>query len=264
MKFVLTEKPKINKLVTIFRHLKGIVTDVNLILSSDVFYIQSMDSSHACLVEVKILSDWFDKYDVKVDEVLGINSEILFKVIDCWSDGQEIVIYTKKNNNNLFIDFEGEKQLSKKFQLPLIDIDSDVLEIPEKEYDVDLALKSNDFKELVSELKIFNNTIMFKCNSNEEKVVIEANGGMGAMQVEIKDDNILEFAISEDLELSVTYALSYINTMCNFSKLNDCVYIHSSDNIPMKMHYSLDDKDSNESKNYVKFYLAPKIEDDYD
>jgi len=162
----------------------------------------------------------------------------------------------------LFIDFNGEKQVTKKFQLPLIDIDSDIMDIPEKEYDVDLLLKSNDFKELISELSIFNNTIKFKCNSNDEKVVIEADGGMGAMQVEIKDDNILEFAISEDLELSVTYALSYINTMCSFSKLNDSVYIHSSEDNPMKLHYSLDDKDSNESENYVKFYLAPKINDD--
>ena len=262
MKLAITDKKKINQLVTIFRHLKGIVVDVNLILSKEMFYIQSMDSSHACLVEIKIMSNWFDKYTLKTDEVLGINSEILFKVIDCWKDGQEITIYTKNNNNNLFIDFQGEKQVIKKFQLPLIDIDSDVMDIPEKDYDVDLLLNSNDFKELISELSIFNNTIMFICNSDDEKVIIEANGGMGGMQVEIKDDNILEFAISEDLELSVPYALSYINTMCSFSKLNDSVYIHSSEDVPMKLHYSLDEKDSTESENYVKFYLAPKIDDD--
>ena len=262
MKLAITDKKKINQLVTIFRHLKGIIIDVNLILSKEMFYIQSMDSSHACLVEIKLTSGWFDKYTIKEDEVLGINSEILFKVIDCWKEGQEITIYTKNNNNNLFIDFNGEKQVTKKFQLPLIDIDSDIMDIPEKDYDVDLLLKSNDFKELISELSIFNSTIIFKCNSDDEKVIIDANGGMGAMQVEIKDDDILEFAISEDLKLSVTYALSYIHTMCSFSKLNDCVYIHSSEDVPMKLHYSLDDKDSSESENYVKFYLAPKIDDD--
>jgi len=262
MKLAITDKKKINQLVTIFRHLKGIVVDVNLILSEEMFYIQSMDGSHACLVEIKLTRDWFDKYTLKEDEVLGINSEILFKVIDCWKEGQEITIYTKNNNNNLFIDFNGEKQVTKKFQLPLIDIDSDIMDIPEKDYDVDLLLKSNDFKELISELSIFNSTIIFKCSSDDEKVIIDANGGMGAMQVEIKDDDILEFAISEDLDLSVTYALSYINTMCSFSKLNYCVYIHSSDDVPMKLHYSLDDKDSSESENYVKFYLAPKIDDD--
>ena len=207
MKLVITDKKKINQLVTIFRHLKGIVVDVNLIISKEMFYIQSMDSSHACLVEIKLTRDWFDKYTIKEDEVLGINSEILFKVIDCWKDGQEITIYTKGIDNNLFIDFNGEKQVTKKFQLPLIDIDSDVMDIPEKDYDVDLMLKSNDFKELISELSIFNSNIVFNCNSDEEKVIIEANGGMGAMQVEIKDDDILELAISEDLDLSVTYAL---------------------------------------------------------
>ena len=43
MKLVLTEKKKINQLVTIFRNLKGIVTDVNIRLTNESFYIQSMD-----------------------------------------------------------------------------------------------------------------------------------------------------------------------------------------------------------------------------
>ena len=111
-------------------------------------------------------------------------------------------------------------------------------------------------------MSLYNNNVICKCNSVDEKVIIDANGGMGAMQVEIKDDDILEFAISEDLNLCVTYALSYINTMCSFSKLNNYVYIHSSEDVPMKLHYSLDEKDSTDSENYVKFYLAPKIDDD--
>ena len=261
MKLVITEKSKINQLVVIFRHLKGIVTDVNIVISKEKFYIQSMDSSHACLVEINIEASWFDNYEVDEDEVLGINSEILFKIIDCWKEDQEITIYTK-NNNNLFIDFVGSKHMDKQFSLPLIDIDSDIMEIPEKEYDVDLLLKSDDFKELISELAIFNSCLNLHCSSEDEEVVIKANGGLGSMQVVIKNDDILELAISEDLNLSVTYAISYINTMCSFSKLNKAVYIHSSDDIPLKLHYSLDDCDSENSKNFVRFYLAPKMMDD--
>ena len=130
MKLVLTEKSKINQLVVIFRHLKGIVTDVNIVISKEKFYIQSMDSSHACLVEINIEASWFDNYEVDEDEVLGINSEILFKIIDCWKEDQEITIYTK--NDNLFIDFIGTKHMDKQFSLPLIDIDSDMMEIPER------------------------------------------------------------------------------------------------------------------------------------
>lgn len=263
MKLVLSDKQKVDKLVVVFRHLKSIVIDVNINLSGDGLYIQSMDNSHVCLVEMNILKEWFDKYSIKKDEVIGINTEMLFKVIDCWKEGQEITIYTNnKKSNRLFIDFTGENKPLKKFELPLIDIDSEILEIPEKEYEVDLALKSNEFKELISELAIFNNTINFTCNSNEEKVCIKADGELGTMNVEITDNDILEFNILENLSLSVTYAISYICTMCNFSRISDDVYIHSSGDVPLKLHYSFDDKNSEESENYIRFYLAPKFDDD--
>lgn len=261
MKLALTEKKKITQLVTIFRNLKGIVTDVNICLTNESFYIQSMDSSHACLVEVMIKSDWFDKFTIKEDEVLGVNSEILFKIIDCWKEGQEITLYTK-NSNKLYIDFTGGNQPVKKFSLPLMDIEDEVLNVEEKEFDVDLCLKSNEFKELINELSIFNSTLCISCNSNEDKIVIRADGGLGAMQVEIKDADILSYEVVEDLNLSLNYAISYINTMCNFSKLNSDVYIHCSEDVPLKLHYSFDDKSSSESENYTRFYLAPKFDDD--
>ena len=88
--------------------------------------------------------------------------------------------------------------------------------------------------------------------------------GLGAEASVAKNTLMTRAVDQEDLDLSVTYALMYINTMCNFSKLNDSVYIHISEDIPLKMHYSLDEKDSTESENYVKFYLAPKIDDDDD
>ena len=81
MKLVLTEKSKINQLVVIFRHLKGIVTDVNIVISKEKFYIQSMDSSHACLVEINIEASGFDNYEVDEDEVLGIIQKYYLKLL---------------------------------------------------------------------------------------------------------------------------------------------------------------------------------------
>ena len=44
--------------------------------------------------------------------------------------------------------------------------------------------------------------------------------------------------------------------MSNFNKLGNVCSIHISENIPLKLKYALDDK------SYMKFYLAPKINDD--
>ena len=259
MKLVLTSKKKVNQLVALFRHLKNIVENVNLNLSESRLYIQGMDSSHACLVEVNIISEWFDTYECS-NEVLGVNCELLFKVIDCWKEGQTITIETLSNSARLLIDFNGEKTISKSFSMPLIDIDCDVMTIPEKEYSVDLSLNSSELKILIGELAIFNKDLTIHCT--EDSVLLEADGDAGKMNVIIKEDDILEYCVEEDCDLNISFAIHYIDQMCSFHKLNDEVFIHSSLDTPLKLHYSLDDENSTDSTSYVRFYVAPKIDDD--
>ena len=254
MKLVISEKNKVNQLVAIFRHLNGIVCDVNINLKDDCIYIQGMDSSHACLIEINIEKTWFDDFEME-DGVMGVNCEMLFKIIDCWKEGQKITIYSE-NYDKLSIDFEGEKTLTKRFEIPLMDIDADVMEIPEVEYQVDLCLKSVDLKELVGELTLFNEVLQLNCS--EEKVVLKAHGDSGSAKVEIKESDIEEYAVEDELSLSVSYGIKYINAVCAFCKLNKFIYIHSSENVPLKLNYYLDNEESN---NFVRFFIAPKIED---
>lgn len=259
MRITIKEKTKVCKLAAIFRYLKNIVELVNINLTPECLYIQGLDSSHACLVEVKIQSSWFDSYDSD-SMTLGVSCSILFKVINCWKEQQEIIMECDDDIvDKLSINFQGEGTLSKEFQLPLIDLDCDILTIPDYDYKVDLAIDSGIFKELIDEMAIFNDTIKFKCN--EESVSVIADGHAGAMNITIKDDDIEELAIEEDFELDVNVSTNYIVQTCNFNKLNNVVYLHSSNDKPVKIHYSLDDSDSIDSKSYVRFFVATKIDE---
>jgi len=259
MKLELSNKTKVGQLVTIFRNIKTIVTDANINISETGCYIQSMDSSHVCLIEIKIGKEWFDNFNVEIPEVIGVNCEMLFKVIDCWKEGQKITIYTK-NGDKLFIDFEGENTITKRYALPLMNIEAEIMDIPDAEYQVDMTLRSQDFKEIIGEMVIFNDELEIMCT--DEKIMLKADGDVGEMMVEIKEDDILEYCVEEDCNLSVKYGIRYINSMCAFYRLNADVYIHSSEDKPLKMHYSLDELNSEECENYVRFFIAPKMNDD--
>ena len=78
-----------------------------------------------------------------------------------------------------------------------------LMEIPEVEYQVDLCLKSGDFKEIVGELSLFNEVLQLNCS--EDKIVLKAHGDSGSATVEIKDTDIEEYAVEEDLSLSVSF-----------------------------------------------------------
>ena len=98
-KIVITEPEKIAKLITIFRNLKNIVSMVNISITNTEFYIQGMDDSHISFLEILLKNDWFNTFEVE-DTILGINTEILFMVINNWKEGYSIEI-TYENNDTL-------------------------------------------------------------------------------------------------------------------------------------------------------------------
>ena len=64
--------------------------------------------------------------------------------------------------------------------------------------------------------------------------------------------------------------MNFVKNFATFSKVNMSMNIHWSKDTPMKIEFSLDepiddddndDSDISSSKNYIRFYLAPKIED---
>ena len=140
-----------------------------------------------------------------------------------------------------------------------------LLEIPDTEYTADIHMISSQFTELVNQLSIFGNELQVKC---EDDIRLTGKGEMGSMDAVIKEDDILMYAIEEDARLDLNFSINYINMMVAFNKLNKKVQIHISEAMPMKIQYGMDtfmdneeDDEEDEDKNYIRFFLAPKIED---
>ena len=76
----LTAKSKVNKFITLFKHLKNICPDVMINVNDERFYIQRLCSAHVLMFDLEISNEWFDEYDNSfVNQMnLGVNCEILF------------------------------------------------------------------------------------------------------------------------------------------------------------------------------------------
>ena len=143
--------------------------------------------------------------------------------------------------------------MDKYFEIPLMDIESQLLDIQSEESNVDVTVVSKDFCDLINQLNIFNDTLQLEFT--ETQVMFLANGSDGIMKVNINLNDFIEYAIEENFELKQSYNMKHISLMCLFSKLNEqCVMKYSEDR-PMEAKYILD------NDSYVVFYLAPKIED---
>ena len=269
MKLVLRNPKKVTQFACILRHLKNLSIDIEWLIDENQFYTQGMDSSHACLFELILKPEWFDIYEVDTPVRMGINCELIFKIFNCLSESQKIEMNYSDDKDNLCISLlpnEGEKGIEKEFELPLINIESELLDVPDTEWSADIEMLSSDFSQLIDQLSIFGNDLTIKCN---DEIILSGSGEHGKMNARIKNDDILLYAVEEETEINVNYSMVFVKEMASYSKLNKKVKIGVSEEIPMKVQYDLDDfmdndednPEEEEAKNYIRFFLAPKIED---
>lgn len=278
----LKEKEKVNKFTVLFKYLKNVCPDVMANINEDGFHIQGLCSAHVLLFELDLSKEWFDEYDTTfVTQVnLGLNCEILSNIISCVSDGQLLSFeYSERNLDKLTISMENNNNntntLEKSFEVSLMDMDVDPLEVPYMETDIEINILSSNFEGIINQLIKFGSDVKFNCDN--DGMVLESMGDCNTMKVKIKEDDIETYAIVEDLEYNSTYALKYLKYVSDFSKLNGSLDIHFIVDNPALFIYDLnikdwkdddeieeddegDDENKSVKKNTIKFYLAPKMD----
>ena len=262
MKIVITEPTKVKAFATIFRQLKDVVADVNIDMDADTMYIQGMGSSQVCLFELLLQKDWFAEYTVDKSFAMGIHCEFMFKMLGCLEDGQKITMHMKEDADRLSVDFESigdNATIRKGFKMPLVNLENEHLTIPDKEFEADISIVSSEFAELIGQLSIFGDELRIICT--EGGIDLTSKGDLGQMTASIEDENIIEYSIEEDTDVNLSVGIKFIERMCGFSKISKTAYLHCSNETPVKLHYSLDNENSSDSKNYVRFFVAPRLED---
>jgi len=263
MKLVISNKKKFKIFSNVFRYLPVFMDTVNINITNKGMYMQGMDTSQVCLFELKLLPSWFDIFELDKDSVLGMHCITFYKVIQCIEDVEQTMTLTYNDGDNLNIAIESDEKnkVNKYFELPLIDIDTDMLDIPETEYTIDMEIHSNTIANYITELSIFDEEFTIMCN--QDKISMKSKSESGSLIIEMCEDSILLYAIEEDIDgIEQKYSLKYVKDICSFSKITDSVVINLKEETPMRFHQSLDEVDLfTESENYLRFYIAPKIED---
>jgi hypothetical protein len=185
---------------------------------------------------------------------------MLYKVLNTREDEQTLEIeLTRKNEDKIYITFNGGKTC-KYFELPLINIDHDLLNMDSiKDTDIDLAIEAKTFCDLINQLMIFDEVLTM--TFSEEKIDMKSSGNEGSMKVNMKIDDIKEYAIAEGTTLVQSYSLKYIHSMCQFNKLATEMKMGFGESMPMLMKYMLSEE-NDKDESFACIHLAPKIVED--
>ena len=261
MKITINDEHKAaSKFTAIFQTLKQFTDNILFNLKDDGLYIQCLDDSHCCLFECNIKKEWFAGYEFNPNggdaDKFGLNIALFHRVLNARHESQvlEIVLDSEENPNKVEINFVGSDQgkFDKNFELSMVEVDYDLMEPKDVDTIVDLVMDVKTLTELVNQLMIFdeNLTLTFK----DEVIDMVSTGSDGSMKVEIKLDDVKEYAIAENSSLTQSYSLKFVLLMCQFNKLANDVSMGFSNSMPMTFKYDLGED------SFVKFHLAPKIE----
>lgn len=247
----------------ILQGLQKFSTEINFNFSNEELYIQAMDASHCSIFDMKIKKEWFELFEVDDNNTMGMNVSILYRIFHTRESSQKIVLEMEENADKLNIDFENTDKTNKlafprSYEVPLMDLETDVLHIPECTYHVSFIMESKPFSALINQLASFGDALCLSCNVNN--VFLETKGDDGNMKVDIllNDESYVEevdIELAEEETLLYHYSIKFIENFCAFSKLTKVVKVNLQQDIPMKMEYEVDEYC------IINLFLAPKIDD---
>ncbi|CAA0824110.1 Proliferating cell nuclear antigen 2 [Striga hermonthica] len=207
--------------------IKDLVNDANFDCSATGFSLQAMDSSHVALVALLLRSEGFEHYRCDRNLSMGMNLGNMAKMLKCVGNDDIITINADDGSNMVTFMFESPTQDKiADFELKLMDIDSEHLGIPEAEYHAIVRMPSAEFARTCKDLSSIGDTVVISVT--KEGVKFSTRGYIGTANVVCRQNTTVdkpeEATLSSELPVVVEYKIAEMG--------------------------------------YIRFYLAPKIEED--
>jgi len=244
--------------------IKDLVTEANFDCSQSGITLQAMDSSHVSLVALHLKHDGFNHFRADRNISLGINLGSMSKILKCAGNDDIITLKAEDSADTVSFMFESPKQTRvSHFGLKLMDIDSEHLGIPDTDYQCVVQMPSAEFSRIVKEISVIGDTV--KITASKEGVKFQVAGDLGTGNIVLKsspsvDDEDDAVSVRCEEEVSLTFALRYLNFFAKATPLSSTVTLRMSPDVPLVTEYKIGDKDG--ELGHIRVYLAPKIEEE--
>ena len=234
----------------LFESLKDVLTDVNIHANSQGIKIMSMDGSKSAIVHVKLLASQFEKFECSTPIVMGVNMLSLFKILKSIKNNDVISFLVTEDTTKLIIKIQNkEKQTEIISTLKLLDIDENLLHIPNIEFDSILTIPASDFQNHIRDLSVISNEITIK--TDEESIILEVDGDFASQSIKINKKSTT-ITLDRSKETCNTFNLKYLLLFTKSSNLCNTIEVYLKSNFPIIMLYNV------ANLGQLKFCLAPK------
>lgn len=240
--------------------IKDLLNEATFDCSDSGIQLQAMDNSHVSLVSLTLRSDGFDKFRCDRNLSMGMNLASMAKILKCANNDDTLTMKAQDNADTVTFMFESPNQEKiSDYEMKLMNLDQEHLGIPETNYACIVRMPSIEFARICRDLSQFGESMVIACT--KEGVKFSATGDVGAANVKLAQTSTVdkeeEAVIIEMQEpVTLTFACRYLNSFTKATPLSTQVQLSMSADVPLVVEYKVQDY------GHIRYYLAPKIEDE--
>ncbi|CDI98014.1 proliferating cell nuclear antigen [Echinococcus multilocularis] len=240
--------------------IKELVQEATIDCSDTGISLQAMDSAHVSLVSLLMRSDGFETFRCDRNMSLGLNIASAAKILRCAGSTDSITLKAGDKADTITFLFESKNQEKvSEFELKLMDLDVDHLGIPETDYKCVIRMPASELQRICRDLGQIGDSVVITVA--KDGVGFSSTGDLGSGKIKLspsgnadKPEESISIEMSESL--TMTYSLHYFNIFAKAAPLSSQVILSLTADVPAVVEFPIEDL------GHIRYYLAPKIEDD--
>ena len=250
MNFQIKDAKKAMEWIELLKFIKNLSNHITISCTSDELYIQLMDHSQVCLLDIHIPSSWFHMFDSE-NYTFSVNTSILVKVFAMYTmDSLIEVMIENEDKINIHLIHELQQKL---FAIPLMDIEKELLNPTEKDTNLDFVIKTKCFDKYINELSMFGEDVAIECC--DDKLFLESTNHEGSLRIEIKNETLEAFNVVEDYSFKGKFCIKYLQYISKLSIIYPNIHLYLDDENPLMITFEGTDIK-------IKYYICPKCSDE--
>merc|ERR1711933_534452 len=222
--------------------------------------VQSMDSSHVALVSLLLRESAFADFKCDRPTSLGMNVDSLGKIFKMCGPNDSLKLRWQNDADTLNFQCESsDDDRIADFDLKLMQIESEHMEIPEQHYKVVAKLPSSEFQKICRDLKEFGETMQMSASKEGIKFSVAGDVGSGNVMLKPREAEKPEDKVTLTVHepVTATFALRYLVNFAKAAPLSGQVELGLGADAPLLVKYDIEKPENG----HLQFYLAPKIDE---
>ena len=220
-------------------------------LGKDGIGLLAADRALVAVVDFKIMSSAFEKYEADEEKNIGLNITNLLSILKRAS-AEDKATFTLADSK---LEIVLQNASRRRFVLPLLDLSQEeVPPIDQLEFAVSAELKPSVLQSGIADAEIVADSVLFEASPS--RFGMRAEGDISSAQLELERGNASLIALTAEAEVKSRYPLDYLKKIVKAAKIAESVKLNWGQDYPMKLEFKSKDKV------ILNTVLAPRVSEE--